>query len=500
MRFISRAWNSQSFRGVWISLVPVVAAFLALLMLAGGPLTASWVLGRVRLRTSETLAPARQLVRDIAASVAIEAAMPKPTDARSTPDLGRRYAEAVATEHARDSALGALSPRLNGEIAEDVGELRSLTAQWHAARNGDPTAADVKATDVLASAARLDSSLAQGMAVQIARVRSLEEMDVVLPSVLVPLLAIVLFAIYWTGRRMAALADEAEQSRLALAMASERKVTLLRGLTHDLKNSLGAAAGFTMLLREEATGPLTDKQRDYVTRIGRIIDQTVTSVGDTLTIARTEAAALPVRRRKEDVRTLVLESAADYVAAAEHAGLTLSVEFAEDLPPVETDPSLVSKIIGNLLSNAIKYTPAGGRIWLRAFSRLRGDMPETGPWLAAEVCDTGPGVPAAFREQVFDEFFRTPTATSTTGGDGIGLAMSRRVARLLGGDITLHSEEGRGATFTLWLPAQPRDAIPIADVHAATTHEERVATGGAPPQFHASGGGGGGYDRRRAVQ
>jgi signal transduction histidine kinase len=496
MRSIFRSFIPRYSHAIWVRSVPVVVALLGLATLAAGPWTANWRLTGVRLNSTETLIPARQLVRDIASSLAVEAAVRSPAEARSTPELARRYDEAVAIEHSRDSALGALAPRLGTSLGEDVAQLRSLTAQWHAAGSGDPTAADVKLTDVLASAARLDTALAQRMEQQASRIRSLEEMDVLVPSVLVPVLTVVMFAIYWTSRRMAALADEAEQSRLALAVATEEKVTLMRGLTHDLKNALGAATGFTALLREEVAGPLTTKQRDYVTRIGRILEETLTSVRDALMIARAEAGELPIRRRKEDVRVLVLESAADYVAAAEQAGLKLNVEFAEDLPPIDTDPSLVSKIIGNLLSNAIKYTPAGGRIWLRAFARRHESGTETAPWIGAEVCDTGPGVPAALREHVFSEFFRAPDAATAARGDGIGLAMSRRVARLLGGDITLESEEGRGATFTLWLPAQSRGEESITGTDTAITPAEPVVE--APPPLHASGGGG--YDRRRAVQ
>jgi signal transduction histidine kinase len=185
-----------------------------------------------------------------------------------------------------------------------------------------------------------------------------------------------------------------------------------------------------------------------------------------------------VRRRRQDLRALVVEAASDYVAAAEQAGLTLTVNLAEDLPPVDTDPALVSKIIGTLLSNAIKYTPSDGRILLRAFSRPARDGQETGPWVAVEVSDTGPGIPAALRERVFDEFFRAPAATTTARGEGIGLAMSRRVARLLGGEVTVDGEEGRGATFTFWLPAQSSAAAVAAP--SPPFHDRPASRAGEP--------------------
>jgi signal transduction histidine kinase len=402
------------------------------------------------------LFPARQVVHDFADALALEMAARKYGATTTTPELASRYAAAAAIEQARDSALSVMAPRLGTRLSADIAQLHALAAQWHA-DTVDATA-DVAVTDILAVARRLDEGLAARQAIGRVRIESLEGWNVVLTSILVPLLGAVLLAIFWTARQLAALANEAEESRLALAVASEQKATLLRGLTHDLKNALGAAGGFATLLRDEIAGPLTAKQRHSVERIGHIIGQTMISVEDALLVARTEAGALPLRYHTENARALVGEAAADFVAAAERANLTLSFDCADDLPAIETDGALVSKIIGNLLSNAIKYTPAGGRIWVRCLVRPSREGSMTGPWVAVEVRDTGAGIPVPLHEKVFEEFFRAPTATSSARGEGIGLAMSRRMARLLGGEITLDSEDGHGATFTLWLPAQAREA------------------------------------------
>jgi signal transduction histidine kinase len=441
-------------RKIWISLVPVAAAVLALAALAAIPWSSNWRLARVRLDTVETLVPARHLMHQFISAVALDAATNNRGVNDSATARARRHREATTVERSSDSTLTALGPRMGGRIEHDVERLHWLVAQWHAQRAANDNAADQSLADLMTTAAQLDTAIAQRQLEQQSRIRSLESMDVLLPSVLVPLLIAVVVAIYFTGRRMAALATQAEDGRRALALATEQRVTLVRGLTHDLKNGLGAASGFATLLRDEIAGPLTARQRDHVLRIGRIIEQTIGAVENALTVARTADASLPVRRHQEDLRALVLESAADYVAAAEQAGLTLRAEFAEDLPRVETDPSLVSNIIGDLLSNAIKYTPPGGQIWLRASSRHFSIHEwKAGPWVVAEVRDTGPGIPEPLREQVFNEFFRAPGASATARGQGIGLAMSRRVARLLGGDLTVESEEGQGSTFTLWLPA-----------------------------------------------
>jgi signal transduction histidine kinase len=441
-------------RKIWISLAPIAAAVLALAALALIPWIANWRLARIRVDTVETLAPARRRMSQFISAVALDAGTTRHGANDTTPARTLRYEEAIRIEHSADSALITLAPRMGERLEHDIRQLHALIAQWNAERAANPNDGDERLVNVMTTAAQLDTALARQQEQQRERIRSLEAMDLVWPSVLVPLLIAVVLAIYWTGRRMAALAAQAEESRRALVIASEQRVMLMRGLTHDLKNGLGAASGFAMLLRDEISGPLTPRQRDQATRISHILEQTIVSVENALTIARAEAASLPVRRHREDISTLVLEAAADYVASAERAGLTLRAEYAADLPLVETDPSLVSNVIGDLLSNAIKYTPSGGQIWLRASSRYRGAAgQETGPWVVAEVRDTGPGVPAALREHVFDEFFRAPQTTSAARGQGIGLAMSRRVARLLGGELTLESEEGRGATFTLWLPA-----------------------------------------------
>jgi signal transduction histidine kinase len=323
---------------------------------------------------------------------------------------------------------------------------------------------------VVAAPRIASSSCDEREAEQRARPRT-QSSGVPLPTALTSILVVAAITILRTRRRTAKLIEDMERSRLALARASEQKVALLRGLTHDLGNTLVAAAGYTTLLRDEITGPLAPEQREQLQRIRRLIAQAISIVGDSLEIARAEAGTLPVRHQQVDVRTLLLEIASDYRAAAISAGLALTPEISEDLPVVETDPTHVGKILGDLLSNAIKYTPAGGQVWLRASARSAPHRRAAGPWIGIEVCDTGPSVPATLRERIFDEFFRTPAARATAPGTGVGLAMSRRLARMLGGDITVDGGEEHGALFTLWLPAQVRGAT------AAAVCPQRVTQG-----------------------
>jgi signal transduction histidine kinase len=119
---------------------------------------------------------------------------------------------------------------------------------------------------------------------------------------------------------------------------------------------------------------------------------------------------------------------------------------------VRSDPNRIRQILGNLVSNAVKYTGSGGHVMVKVHERVDDGAPAPGQWIAVDVSDTGPGIPRDKQDQLFREFTRLDPRAAK--GAGLGLAISRRIARLLGADITLRSEVGKGSTFTLWLPAE----------------------------------------------
>jgi signal transduction histidine kinase len=142
-----------------------------------------------------------------------------------------------------------------------------------------------------------------------------------------------------------------------------------------------------------------------------------------------------------------------YRGAFEAKGIRVNVEEPASTPTVWTDSERVTQVVSNLLSNARKYTPSGGSVAVRVRSASRpGDGAESG--VAIDVQDTGPGIPREQQELVFAEFTRLAEDANAPGA-GIGLTISRKLARLLGGDIVLRSEVGRGSVFTLWLPHSP---------------------------------------------
>jgi signal transduction histidine kinase len=241
---------------------------------------------------------------------------------------------------------------------------------------------------------------------------------------------------------------EAERRREALELVTESRTRLMRGFSHDVKNPLGAADGYAALLEEGIGGALTDAQRRSVERIRRSIQVSLHLIDDLLELARAEAGQIELEIERVDAAALAREVAEDFRGQVSAAGLSLEVRALAPLP-VDSDPTRVRQIVSNLVSNAVKYTRAG-RVTVDASRRGDDGAPHPGEWAVICVADTGPGIPEDKRQTIFQEFTRLdPNAPH---GAGVGLAISRRIACLLGGDVTVESEVGRGSTFTLWLP------------------------------------------------
>jgi PAS domain S-box-containing protein len=240
------------------------------------------------------------------------------------------------------------------------------------------------------------------------------------------------------------LLEEAERRRDDLEQAVESRSRLMRGFTHDVKNSLAAALGNAELLLEQGVlGDLDDAQRRSLAQIRSSIGSAVALIDDLLELARAEAGQLEIRWAATDVREPARALAGEYHATAEKAGLRIDLRMPDRMPVIESDASRIHQVLANLISNAIKYTGPGGHVVVSARADARH--------ISVDVTDTGPGIPGDQQALLFEEFWRSDRREK---GAGLGLAIGRRVARLLGGDITVDSEPGRGSTFTLRLPRE----------------------------------------------
>ena len=247
--------------------------------------------------------------------------------------------------------------------------------------------------------------------------------------------------------------DEAEARRREIADVLESRSRLMRGFSHDVKNPLGAADGYAALLADGVLGEITDAQREAIGGIRRSIRYALDLIDDLHELARAESGRIELACEEVDVGCVVRELAEDYRASAEAKGLELRIEIDGELPPVVSDTTRVRQILGNLLSNAVKYTDDGS-VAVRATAKgpdaPPGARAEADRWLVVAVSDTGLGISAEDQQHLFLEFSRLHQGEKP--GAGLGLAISQRVARALGGAITVHSEAERGAEFTLWLP------------------------------------------------
>jgi PAS domain S-box-containing protein len=235
--------------------------------------------------------------------------------------------------------------------------------------------------------------------------------------------------------------------------ASRAKSEFVAVMSHELRTPLNALAGFSSLLEEGLYGPVTDAQREVLGRMRGVREHLVTLIDQVLDVARVEAGTKRARPEPVALRGLVHDVCEALRGALDARGLSLDVRMEEHVPVMQTDAGMVRQILTNLIGNAVKFTETGG-ITVRVYP--------CGDGACVEVGDTGPGIPPELQERVFEPFVQLdPSTTRREGGVGLGLALSREFARLLGGTLTLRSTPGEGSAFILRLPAAP-DA-PLTD-------------------------------------
>jgi signal transduction histidine kinase len=231
---------------------------------------------------------------------------------------------------------------------------------------------------------------------------------------------------------------------------------LLANVSHELRTPLTAILGYAFLLRD--AGGLSGDQAAQVGRIEEAGTQLLGLIEDLLDLNSLQLGRM--EPRVETCDAVALLRAAMSGTPPPPAHLAVRIDVPDATVPVRTDPSQVVRILRHLLSNALKFTPEGGvalRVRMASGSpwsdeaRRTGDARHLVVW---EVEDTGIGIGEAEMERIFDEFRQADgSATRRFGGVGIGLALSRQLARQLGGDVTVRSEPGRGSRFALALPA-----------------------------------------------
>ncbi|NVB85285.1 MAG: HAMP domain-containing protein [Kofleriaceae bacterium] len=251
------------------------------------------------------------------------------------------------------------------------------------------------------------------------------------------------------------LEDKANQ----LAQVSQYKSEFLANMSHELRTPLNSVIILANILADNGDGNLTAKQVEYATTILSSGRDLLALINQILDLSKIEAGRMQIERRPVPLDEVLAYTDKHFGPVAAQKQLKYTHSVTADVPPmITTDVQRLQQILMNLLSNAFKFTESGGvelRLDIeRDASRLHTQSLRAAPRvLAISIMDTGIGIPAEKQHLIFEAFQQVDGSTSRLyGGTGLGLTISRELARLLGGEIQLESSVGKGSTFTLYLP------------------------------------------------
>jgi signal transduction histidine kinase len=246
----------------------------------------------------------------------------------------------------------------------------------------------------------------------------------------------------------ARLFDEIQDKSKQLAEASERKSQFLASMSHELRTPLNAIIGLTEMMVTNAARFGTEKALEPLRRVNAAGTHLLSLINEVLDLSKIEAGKLELNPEPVNLARLIDEVIGTAEQLAEKNKNRLIVEAQEKVGALNADPMRLKQILLNLLSNACKFTKEG-EVALRVRKVVDGR-----DWVELAVVDTGIGLTAEQQAKLFQDFTQADSLTARRyGGTGLGLALSRKLARMMGGDVTVASELGKGSVFTVRLPS-----------------------------------------------
>jgi signal transduction histidine kinase/HAMP domain-containing protein len=241
------------------------------------------------------------------------------------------------------------------------------------------------------------------------------------------------------------LFNEIQEKSRQLEVANKHKSEFLANMSHELRTPLNAIIGFSEVMLTGMTGPMADKQKEFINDIRDSGKHLLGLINDILDLSKIEAGRMELDLARFNLRTAMDNAMTLVRGRAERHGIQLDQQVAPDVGEYDGDERKFKQILLNLLTNAVKFTPEGGTVTMAA-NKVNGSY-------VFRVKDTGIGIAPEDHDKVFEEFRQVGTDYARKAeGTGLGLTLTRRLVELHGGRISLESELGKGSTFTFTLP------------------------------------------------
>jgi two-component system, OmpR family, sensor histidine kinase TorS len=264
-------------------------------------------------------------------------------------------------------------------------------------------------------------------------------------------------------------AADLPQAYAELQERFQRTTNALGSAAHDLKTPLAILNGYVELLQSEKLGALNARQREVLGDMRSSGKRLQQFIQDFLTYSALETGGLTMRFEAGNINDCLSDVCRLWSTRFQEKGLALYFLANDKLPVFPFDSPKLERVISNLLENSYKFVPQGGTVWLHAepymWERRATAQPASGSErrrhdtaqpnsVKVSVSDTGPGIPAEFHQEVFDDFFRMP-GNENQEGMGLGLAIVRRLMQGMGGKVWVESDPGAGCKFSFLIPFKP---------------------------------------------
>ena len=251
--------------------------------------------------------------------------------------------------------------------------------------------------------------------------------------------------------------DELARANLSLFEMNKLKNEFLATMSHELRTPLNSILGFSEVLCSAEN--LNENQKRYISNISTSGQLLLAMINDILDLAKIESGKMEIHPVEFSIAELIEELCGRIAPLADRKNIELTWSTSEDIPPLYQDMGKIQQILTNLLSNAVKFTPDGGRVRVETTPVCLPDHKQSPDYVQISVADTGIGIPLADQERIFEKFRQASTIpgqetllTREYEGTGLGLSIVMELSKLLGGEVTLESEFGKGSVFTVRLP------------------------------------------------